>query len=120
MEEGSDITALRRLPVTDDLRRQFERDLAGLTRFIDRDLRQRITSVHANAKHISTQSKHLRAQTFVLARDTRTWHDVAARAGAVLKQAGDVQNWAEILQVEICGLEEAARLVHEEHERQDE
>ncbi|KAK9451342.1 uncharacterized protein V1518DRAFT_408299 [Limtongia smithiae] len=99
-----------------DMRRQFYRDLQGLTRYVDRDLRQRITSVHANAKHISAQSKHIRVQTYAVAKETRKWEELASKAALGLKEAGDVQNWAEILEVELSALEETMRLVIEKEE----
>ncbi|KAK9375004.1 uncharacterized protein V1513DRAFT_431432 [Lipomyces chichibuensis] len=98
-----------RLPA--DIRKQFYRDLQSLTHYVDRDLRQRITSVHANAKLISSQSKHIRGQTFALAKETRKWEETAGKASAILKEAGDVQNWAEILEVELSALEETFRIV---------
>ncbi|KAK9387221.1 hypothetical protein V1515DRAFT_602205 [Lipomyces mesembrius] len=98
-----------RLPA--DIRKQFYRDLQSLTHYVDRDLRQRITSVHANAKLISAQSKHIRGQTFALVKETRKWEETAGKASAILKEAGDVQNWAEILEVELSALEETLRIV---------
>ncbi|KAK9323077.1 hypothetical protein V1517DRAFT_321430 [Lipomyces orientalis] len=98
-----------RLPA--DVRKEFYRDLQSLTHYVDRDLRQRITSVHANAKHISAQSKHIRGQTMALLKETRKWEETANRASEILKEAGDVQNWAEILEVELSALEETLRIV---------
>ncbi|KAJ8097060.1 hypothetical protein POJ06DRAFT_262424 [Lipomyces tetrasporus] len=98
-----------RLPA--DIRKQFYRDLQSLTHYVDRDLRQRITSVHANAKHISAQSKHIRGQTMALVKETRKWEETANKASEILKEAGDVQNWAEILEVELSALEESLRIV---------
>ncbi|KAK9365445.1 hypothetical protein V1509DRAFT_381913 [Lipomyces kononenkoae] len=100
-----------RLPA--DIRKQFYRDLQSLTHYVDRDLRQRITSVHTNAKLISSQSKHIRAQTFALVKETRKWEEIAVRASGILKEAGDLQNWAEILEVELSALEETLRIVNE-------
>ncbi|KAK9239616.1 hypothetical protein V1525DRAFT_29307 [Lipomyces kononenkoae] len=104
-----------RLPA--DIRKQFYRDLQSLTHYVDRDLRQRITSVHGNAKLISSQSRHIRAQTFALVKETRKWEEIAAKASGILKEAGDVQNWAEILEVELSALEETLRIVSEEGSR---
>ncbi|KAK9384055.1 uncharacterized protein V2V93DRAFT_319026 [Kockiozyma suomiensis] len=104
-----------------ELRRQFYRDLQSLTQYVDRDLRQRITSVHANAKHISTQTKEIRVRTGALAQDTTKWEELADKATQALKEAGDVQNWAEILEVEISALEETMRIVYgEDREEEDE
>lgn len=68
-----------------ELRRQFYRDLQSLTQYVDRDLRQRITSVHANAKHISTQTKEIRVRTGALAQDTTKWEELADKATQALK-----------------------------------
>ncbi|KAK9464497.1 hypothetical protein V1512DRAFT_230698 [Lipomyces arxii] len=93
-----------RLPAT--IRYQFYRDLQSLTHYVDHDLRQRITSVHTNAKHIATQSKDIKLQTHVLSKQTRKYEDLVTNASIALKQAGDIQNWAEILEVELSALEQ--------------
>ncbi|KAK9473579.1 uncharacterized protein V1510DRAFT_414419 [Dipodascopsis tothii] len=93
-------------------RRECYRDLQGLTQYIGRDLRQGITSVHGNAKHISNQCKFIHSQIQnTNTRDAKKWEELADRATIALKEAGDIQNWAEIMEVEISALEETMRLV---------
>ncbi|KAK7202767.1 hypothetical protein BZA70DRAFT_93106 [Myxozyma melibiosi] len=116
----SKVDVLQLPAVTADLRRQFYKDLQSLTQYVDRDLRQRITSVHANSKHIATQSKEIRVRTGALAKDATKWEELSGKATQALKEAGDVQNWAEILEVEISALEETMRIVRGEVDDEDE
>ncbi|KAK9463934.1 uncharacterized protein V1516DRAFT_669075 [Lipomyces oligophaga] len=97
-----------------DLRRQFYRDLQGLTQYVDNDLRTRISSIHSSAETISTQSKQVRIQTALLTKETTRWNETADKATTILKEAGDIQNWAEILEVELSALEETMRIVYED------
>ncbi|KAK9455759.1 hypothetical protein V1511DRAFT_510624 [Dipodascopsis uninucleata] len=99
--------------LTADMKKHFYRELQTITRGIDKDLRQRISSVHTNAKHISVQSRNIRSLTYSLVKETRKWEEIAGRATMTLKEAGDVQNWAEILEVEISALEETIRLIED-------
>lgn len=82
----------------------------------DTHLQQRAADLHANALAISRQETELAQHTAALARESAKWDKEAAKATHGLKQVGDLQNWAEMLERDFLVLEETLRVVDGEDE----
>lgn len=75
-------------------------------------LAQQASILHAGSQAIAAQDKTLRQNAASLSKnETRAWQREMEKAAKALKEVGDVQNWAEMLERDLCVLEETARQV---------
>jgi hypothetical protein len=78
---------------------------------IDSDLQSRASDIHANSAALASQDGELRKQTAMLANMTDKWQKELDASMKKMKELGDVQNWAEVLERDLLVLEETVRLV---------
>jgi hypothetical protein len=71
--------------VKDDARQILTHELHSLGSAVDRELRDRITTIHGNATALDNQSKTLRNKTNQLAKTTKQWGGMADSARGKLK-----------------------------------
>lgn len=100
----------------DDARAHLTNSLSTLGASVDHDLRERITTIHSNAGALENQSKLLRSKTATLQKTTKQWGGMADSARGKLKEIGDVQNWAEMIEADLMLIEETLRIVGEDEE----
>ncbi|KAI5856054.1 GCN5-like protein 1-domain-containing protein [Tricharina praecox] len=98
----------------DEARGALTRELHTLGSTVDLELRERMTTIHSNAAALDNQSKSLRNKTTQLAKTTKQWSGMADGARGKLKEIGDIQNWAEMIEHDLLLIEETLRIVHEE------
>lgn len=98
----------------DEARTVLNRELQNLGSSVDLELRDRIATIHGNAAALDNQSKQLRNKTTQLAKTTKQWGAMADSARGKLKEIGDIQNWAELIEHDLLLIEETLRIVHEE------
>nr|POE46908.1 hypothetical protein CFP56_00240 [Quercus suber] len=67
--------------------------------------------LHANAAALAQQERTLKSSTTGLVKDRANLQREADRAAKGLKQVGDVQNWAEMLERDFLVLEDVLRQV---------
>ncbi|MCJ1309038.1 hypothetical protein MMC25_002693 [Agyrium rufum] len=84
-----------------------------------RPLEQRAIDIHANFKVLAEQQKEVEAHTKVLAELNDELAKLAKEGQDNLKEIGDVQNWAELLERDLLVLEEVDRIVAEDGEEAD-
>ncbi|KAM0801606.1 hypothetical protein BDR22DRAFT_820715 [Usnea florida] len=70
-------------------------------------LESRVADIHTNAAVLSKQESDVLKQTKKLAQQARKQQGVAKGAAEKLKELGDIQNWAEVLERDLLVLEEA-------------
>ncbi|KAI5799848.1 GCN5-like 1 [Geopyxis carbonaria] len=98
----------------DEARQTLNQELHQLGSSVDMELRDRITTIHGNAAALDNQSKMLHNKTNQLAKTTKQWGGMADSARGKLKEIGDIQNWAEMIEHDLLLIEETLRIVHEE------
>lgn len=103
-----------RLKRAEESRKQLHTTLTTLGSQIDTDLRDRITTIHQNAQSLETQTRMLKNRTAALSKTTRQWSGMAESARSKLKEIGDIQNWAEMIEHELLVMEEAMNIVYDE------
>jgi len=81
---------------------------------LDVDLKDRISNIHSNAQSLDSQSKQLKSRTQQLSKTSRQWSSLAEGARGRLKEVGDVQNWAEMIERDLLILEETLRIVNDD------
>ncbi|OXV08659.1 hypothetical protein Egran_03579 [Elaphomyces granulatus] len=81
---------------------------------LDADLRARAANLHENATALSKQEADLKRATNDLARQNDQWQKVADQAREGLKEIGDIQNWAELIERDLLIVEETIKLADDE------
>ncbi|PLB55780.1 hypothetical protein P170DRAFT_325524, partial [Aspergillus steynii IBT 23096] len=76
-------------------------------------IRDRARTLHANASALSRQETELQRTTEALRKQNDGWAKVADQARDGLKEIGDVQNWAELIERDLLVVEETVRLAEE-------
>ena len=62
---------------------------------------------------MAAQEAELAKQTALLAKESQQYQQLADESRGKLKEIGDVQNWAELLERDLLVLEETVRVVEE-------
>ncbi|KAI1745656.1 hypothetical protein F4680DRAFT_109800 [Xylaria scruposa] len=85
--------------------------VASMSNMLDSELQSRASNLHANAAVISRQEQDVTRATEALRKENDKLAKVAKDAGRKIKELGNVQNWAEVLERDFLVLEETMRLV---------
>lgn len=73
---------------------------------LEAPLRDRASTIQSNAGALHKQETELAENTARLARQNAQWTGLADETRAGLKEIGDVQNWAEVIERDLLVLEE--------------
>ncbi|KAK4133177.1 hypothetical protein BT67DRAFT_337690, partial [Trichocladium antarcticum] len=84
---------------------------ASMANLVDRELATRASQLHSNHAAIEQQARGVVRATAGLRRDNDGLGRLAATHARKVKEIGNVQNWAEMLEREFVILEETLRLV---------
>ncbi|KAL2175348.1 uncharacterized protein P884DRAFT_271619 [Thermothelomyces heterothallicus CBS 202.75] len=90
--------------------------LASIGNLLDRELTTRAALLHANGAAIERQEREVERATAALRRQNDRLGRLAETHARRVKEVGDVQNWAEMLEREFLILEETLRLVNNNEE----
>ncbi|KAJ6008395.1 GCN5-like 1 [Penicillium herquei] len=72
---------------------------------LEAPLRERATIINSNAVSLERQEAELAGHSAKLAKQNEGWEKMADETRAELKEIGDVQNWAEVLERDLLVLE---------------
>ncbi|KAK4101982.1 hypothetical protein N658DRAFT_394124, partial [Parathielavia hyrcaniae] len=87
--------------------------LASIGNLLDRELTSRAAQLHGNNAAIERQERDVARATGLLRRENDRLGALAETHARRVKEIGNVQNWAEMLEREFVILEETLRLVDE-------
>lgn len=73
-------------------------------------LESRVSDIHSNSRAIAKQEDDLAKATKKLAEETKKHQKMANDAAGKLKELGDIQNWAEVLERDLLVLEETMKM----------
>ncbi|KAH8811589.1 hypothetical protein F5884DRAFT_281767 [Xylogone sp. PMI_703] len=96
-----------------EARAALEASMNNIGSSLDANLRSRAQNLHANAAVLDKQQKDLVKATDGLKKETEKLRKLASEGSRKVKELGDVQNWAEMLERDFLVLEETLRLVEE-------
>ncbi|KAI9049718.1 hypothetical protein LZ554_005870 [Drepanopeziza brunnea f. sp. 'monogermtubi'] len=94
-----------------EARAALEASMTNIGSSLDRSLRSRAQNLHANSKQLSKQQADVVKATEGLRRESEKLGKLAAEGGRRVKELGNVQNWAEMLERDFLVLGETLRLV---------
>lgn len=77
----------------------------------DSQLQRRAADIHSNSAAIAKQEAEVRKNAKALSKESVKWEKEATKATKGLKEFGDVQNWAELMERDMLVLEETMRMV---------
>lgn len=89
---------------------RFAAELVLGPRAVDAKLREKISQVHEAERLIGVQREKLSKLNRGLDKDVRAWEATSSNALSKLREAGDLQNWAEIIDGELRVIEETVRI----------
>ncbi|EEH36281.1 hypothetical protein PAAG_00604 [Paracoccidioides lutzii Pb01] len=95
----------------------FTASLTSVGTNLDADLRQRAQALHNNDGVIKKQEEKLRKTIQDLEKQSRELEKLADQGREGLKEVGDLQNWAELIEQDILIVEESLCLADEEDEK---
>ncbi|KAJ5513592.1 GCN5-like 1 [Penicillium fimorum] len=111
---------------TDDQRQKealaaFTATLHSVGTNLEAPLRDRAANIQSNAAALERQEAELAENTQRLARQNQQWVGLADETREGLKEIGDVQNWAEMIERDLLALEDMMDNVEKggEHESED-
>jgi hypothetical protein len=84
------------------------------------EVQERATGIHLQSKTIQNQERDLTKNTKALAKQNKLLQREADRGLKAIKELGDAENWADVLERDFLVLEETMRLVDEERTRRGE
>ncbi|KAI0385393.1 hypothetical protein F5Y04DRAFT_184725 [Hypomontagnella monticulosa] len=87
--------------------------VASMSNMLDSELQSRASLLHSNAAALSKQERDVAKGTEALRRENDKLEKLARDTERKIKELGNVQNWAEVLERDFLVLEETMRLVKE-------
>ncbi|KAL8689492.1 MAG: hypothetical protein Q9224_004628 [Gallowayella concinna] len=98
----------------DEARTAFTASLLSAgTSTVQSDLQARAGDLHANAAAIDKQEQDLLKETMNLGKESDKWQKLVDDGARGVKETGDVQNWAEMLERDLCVLEDTMAMAEE-------
>ena len=95
---------------TAEARAAFTAHLTSIGNSHISSLEGRVSDIHNNSAAISKQEDDVAKQTRKLAVEAKKYQKVADDAAGKLKELGDIQNWAEVLERDLLVLEETMKM----------
>ena len=95
---------------TAEARAAFTAHLTSIGNTHISSLEGRVSDIHSNSSAISKQEADVVKQTKKLAVEAKKHQKVADDAAEKLKELGDIQNWAEVLERDLLVLEETMKM----------
>jgi hypothetical protein len=77
---------------------ELRASLSAVGSTLDAELRPRITTIHSNSAALASQQADLTKQTAKLQKESAQWQKVADNSRGKLKELGDFENGAEMLE----------------------
>lgn len=105
------------LQQTAEARAAFLASLNSTGSSVSAALQTRAQDIHSNAAAISDQEEQIRHKTNALEKESKKYEKVSEDGAKKLKELGDVQNWAEMLEKDLLVLEETMRIADEEEDQ---
>ncbi|RDW82449.1 hypothetical protein BP6252_03561 [Coleophoma cylindrospora] len=94
-----------------EARAALEASILNIGSSLDGQLKSRAANLHANDAALTKQQKDLEKETENLRKETDKLKKLADEGQKKVKELGNVQNWAELLERDFLVLEETMRLV---------
>lgn len=98
---------------TAEAREAFTAHLNSVGTHLDSDLQSRAKDIHANSAAIAKQENDVAKQSVALSKQTTQYQKIADEGRDKLKQIGDVQNWAEMIERDLLVVEETLKRMEE-------
>ncbi|KAH0562005.1 hypothetical protein GP486_003287 [Trichoglossum hirsutum] len=89
---------------------ELRASLSAVGSTLDAEIHPRIATIHSNSTALASQQADLAKQTAKLQKESVQWQKMADNSRGKLKELGDIQNWAEMIERDLLVLEETLRI----------
>ena len=103
---------------TEEARTAFKASLTSVGTNLDADIRARAATLHENSNALAKQEEELKRATEGVAKQSKELEKLADQGREGLKEVGDLQNFAEMMERDLLVVEETVRLAEEEDRKQ--
>ncbi|KNC81346.1 hypothetical protein SARC_06320 [Sphaeroforma arctica JP610] len=80
----------------------------------------RVAEIFANQRELEKQTKLLTQHTEVLSKETDQWQNMVESFNDALKEIGDVENWARVMENDLKIIADVVKQVNKEPEPEEE
>ncbi|MCJ1338589.1 hypothetical protein MMC09_003878 [Bachmanniomyces sp. S44760] len=101
---------------TVEARAAFTASLNSVGSHVESDLQYRTKDIQANSASLAKQEAEVAKQTVALSKQSDAYQKIADDSRGRLKEIGDIQNWAEMIERDLLVVEETLRLAEEDDE----
>eukprot|EP00727_Mastigamoeba_balamuthi_P003741 m51a1_g13364 putative biogenesis of lysosome-related organelles complex 1 subunit 1 (122) ;mRNA; f:1547-2049 len=71
-----------------------------------------VAAVFANQRALDTEARTLQQQTARFSRQTHMWVTVAEQYNRAMKELGDIENWARVMEQDLLAITTALEAIH--------
>lgn len=103
---------------TEEARAAFTASLTSVGANLDADLRARAATLHENSDALAKQEEDLKKTTEGVAKQSKELEKLADQGREGLKEVGDLQNFAEMMERDLLVVEETLKQAEEEDRKQ--
>ncbi|ORX91037.1 GCN5L1-domain-containing protein [Basidiobolus meristosporus CBS 931.73] len=98
------------------LRREAVKSLNDLTDCLSDNLNERVAQVYTNQKELEQSAKKISLQAHKYSKQAKNWLQLIDQFNSALKELGDVQNWAEVIEQDMRDVTKTLELVASSNE----
>ncbi|KAK9767666.1 hypothetical protein K7432_002387 [Basidiobolus ranarum] len=95
----------------EQLRREAVKSLNDLTDCLSDNLNERVAQVYSNQKELEQSAKKISLQAHKYSKQAKNWLQLIDQFNSALKELGDVQNWAEVIEQDMRDVTKTLELV---------
>nr|CAG8595734.1 7972_t:CDS:2 [Entrophospora candida]CAG8627729.1 12770_t:CDS:2 [Entrophospora candida] len=96
----------------EQLRKEAIQAVNGVTDSLSDTLNERVASIFKTQREIESESRHLSSQSAKYTKQTKQWLNMLNLFNTAIKELGNVQNWAEVVERDMREIAMTLEFVH--------
>ncbi|CAG8739413.1 biogenesis of lysosome-related organelles complex-1 subunit 1 [Gigaspora rosea] len=96
----------------EQLRKEATQAVGELTDCLADTLNERVSSIFKTQREIEAEARRLSAHSAKFSKQTKQWLNMLDGVNSALKELGDVQNWAEVIERDMREIAMTLEFVH--------
>ncbi|RHZ79641.1 hypothetical protein Glove_143g21 [Diversispora epigaea] len=96
----------------EQLRKEAVQSVSEVTDCLADTLNERVASIFKTQREIESEARRLSTQSLKYTKQTKQWLNMLDSFNSALKELGDVQNWAEVIEKDMRDIAMTLEFVH--------